>query len=66
MMAEERKGKKPPKKRRKMKKHAYYEVKQDMISRKNVACPKCGAGIFMASHKDRLACGKCGYTEWKK
>lgn len=26
-------------------------------------CVKCGAR--MADHKDRFACGKCGYTEWK-
>ena len=29
-------------------------------------CPKCGPGVFMATHKDRVACGKCGYTEFKK
>lgn len=32
---------------------------------KNKTCPKCGPGVFMASHKDRNACGKCGYTEKK-
>lgn len=32
---------------------------------KNKSCPKCGPGVFMASHKDRVACGKCGYTEKK-
>ncbi len=26
-------------------------------------CSKCGAR--MADHKDRYACGKCGYTELK-
>lgn len=26
-------------------------------------CPKCGAR--MAAHADRLACGKCSYTEFK-
>jgi len=65
-MAKERKGKKPKKKAKKMKKHAYYEIKGTVLSRKNVACPKCGAGVFMATHKDRQTCGKCGYTEWKK
>lgn len=29
-------------------------------------CPKCGPGVFMAEHKDRFTCGKCGYTEFKK
>ena len=36
------------------------------LKRKNKFCPKCGAGIFMAEHKDRSTCGKCGYTEFKK
>ncbi|MBI5884923.1 30S ribosomal protein S27ae [archaeon] len=66
MAERERKGKRPPKKRRKMKKSAYYEAKGDSIARKRVACPKCGAGIFMAEHKNRQACGKCGFTQWKK
>ena len=26
-------------------------------------CPKCGAR--MADHADRLACGRCAYTEFK-
>lgn len=29
-------------------------------------CPKCGPGIILASHKDRVACGTCGYTEFAK
>jgi small subunit ribosomal protein S27Ae len=29
-------------------------------------CPKCGAGFLMAEHGNRRACGKCGYTEFKK
>jgi len=28
-------------------------------------CPKCGAGIHLAEHKDRRSCGKCGYFEKK-
>jgi len=31
---------------------------------KSKFCPKCGAGHHMASHKDRITCGKCGYTEF--
>jgi len=31
---------------------------------KNPECPKCGKGIFMAIHKDRKVCGKCGYSEF--
>lgn len=29
-----------------------------------VSCPKCGQGTFMAKHKNRNTCGKCGYTEF--
>jgi len=26
-------------------------------------CPKCGPGTNLGAHSNRLACGKCGYTE---
>ena len=44
----------------------YYTVKDGKVSRKNSWCPKCGPGIFLATHGDRTSCGKCGYTEFKK
>jgi small subunit ribosomal protein S27Ae len=40
-----------------------YEKKGDKAERKNKFCPKCGDGVFMAKHKDRLSCGKCHYME---
>jgi len=40
-----------------------YDVSGDQVKRKNKTCPKCGAGVFMAKHKDRWTCGKCGYME---
>jgi ubiquitin-small subunit ribosomal protein S27Ae len=43
--------------------HTLYEVKGDKLERKNRFCPKCGPGIFLAMHKDRKTCGKCGYSE---
>lgn len=43
-----------------------YEVKGDTLTRKNKECPKCGTGVFLASHKGRLSCGKCGYMELQK
>lgn len=58
------KGKKAPRKRRKVQKGKLIEAKGETISRKKT-CPKCGAGVFMAEHKNRFACGKCGFTEWK-
>ncbi|NTV23403.1 MAG: 30S ribosomal protein S27ae [Nanoarchaeota archaeon] len=38
----------------------------DGAKSKNKTCPKCGAGVFMAEHKNRSSCGKCGYSEFKK
>ena len=43
-----------------------YEVSGDKLTRKRPVCPKCGPGVFMATHKDRVSCGKCGYTEFNK
>jgi len=45
--------------------YKYYEVKDGKIVRKRRFCPKCGPGVFLAEHKDRWTCGKCGYTEFK-
>ena len=33
------------------------------LKRKNRSCPKCGTGTRLAEHKNRRACGKCGYFE---
>ena len=42
-----------------------YEVKGDALQRTHRSCPKCGPGTFLAEHKDRRACGRCGYSESK-
>ena len=42
-----------------------YEVKGDVLSRTHKSCPKCGAGTYLAEHKDRRSCGRCGYSESK-
>jgi ubiquitin-small subunit ribosomal protein S27Ae len=34
--------------------------------RKNKSCPKCGPGVSLAEHANRISCGKCGYTEMKQ
>ncbi len=44
----------------------YYEVKGDKLMRKRQSCPRCGEGVFLAEHANRLSCGKCGYTVWKE
>ena len=71
-MAAKKKGGKPAPKqiKEKTKKEAQkistiYEVTGDSAKRKNKSCPKCGPGTFMANHKDRSSCGKCGYMEKK-
>lgn len=51
---------------RKAKKDAYAIGKEGKLERKKKHCPKCGPGVFLAEHEDRLACGKCGYTEFRK
>ena len=43
-----------------------YKVDGDKVVRTKPVCPKCGPGVFMATHKDRVACGFCGYTEFTK
>ena len=49
-----------------MAKKDFYEIKDDKLVRTRAYCPKCGDGVFLAEHKDRMACGNCGYTEFKK
>jgi small subunit ribosomal protein S27Ae len=63
-MADKKKAAAPEKKPA-TKKGACYEVSGESLKRKNKSCPKCGPGIFMAAHKDRYTCGKCGYMEKK-
>jgi small subunit ribosomal protein S27Ae len=52
------------KKKKTSQKYKMYTVSGSTLTRKNKQCPKCGAGVFMAAHKDRQTCGKCGYTEF--
>ena len=48
-----------------MKKIEFFKVEGDKITRQRKYCPKCGPAIFLAEHKNRFSCGKCGYTEFK-
>jgi small subunit ribosomal protein S27Ae len=48
-----------------MEKREVFKVEGDKIVRQRKSCPKCGDGVFLADHKDRLSCGKCGYTDFK-
>jgi small subunit ribosomal protein S27Ae len=58
-------AKKPkPKNKRPSKVWKKYQVKEGKIQRAKT-CIKCGSGYFLADHKDRYVCGKCGYSEKK-
>ena len=57
-MAKKKKNKKKPTQGWKK-----YKIEGDKVTTKNVSCPKCGEGTYMAAHKDRRVCGKCGYAE---
>ncbi len=46
-------------------KYKKYSVENNKVTRKQ-SCPKCGPGIFLAEHKDRKTCGKCGFTTFNK
>lgn len=57
---------KPSRERDKSKRYELYKVENGEVERLRKTCPRCGPGIFLANHDERLACGKCGYTEFKK
>jgi len=48
-----------------MKKIEFFKVEGNRVNRIRKHCPKCGPGVFLAEHKNRFSCGKCGYTEFK-
>ena len=48
-----------------MKKIEIFKVENNQIKRQRRHCPKCGDGVFLAEHKNRVSCGRCGYTEFK-
>ena len=56
--------KKQKKKKRSSQVWKFYEAKGELKSLSK-SCPKCGAGVYLAEHKDRSTCGKCGYMEKK-
>jgi len=58
--------KKDTAKKKSVSKKDAYDVSGEKVVRKKPVCPKCGPGVFMATHGDRVACGNCGYTEFNK
>jgi len=49
-----------------MPKWKYFEIKEGKLARTHRSCPKCGSGIFLAKHANRVSCGKCGYAELER
>ena len=47
-------------------KRKFYKIDGSRITRERQSCPKCGPGVFLARHRDRASCGRCGYTEFAK
>ncbi|MBM3898139.1 MAG: 30S ribosomal protein S27ae [Thaumarchaeota archaeon] len=46
--------------------YKFYKVQGDSLKRLKQECPRCGKGRFLAEHKNRLSCGNCSYTSFKK
>jgi len=42
-----------------------YERYDEEGNHEGEFCTRCGEGVFMAGHGDRMACGRCGYTEFE-
>lgn len=61
--SKDRKGKKEHKNKPTSVKYKYFSAEG---KKNHKSCPRCGAGVFLAMHKDRVHCGKCGYTEFSK
>jgi len=59
----ERKGKKPHSKSKHKNVQIWKKYKNGKVQGK--WCPRCGTGVLLAQHKDRVTCGKCGYSEIK-
>jgi len=56
---------KPKKKKANPQIWKFYKVEDSSVKRMRKECPRCGAGVFLAEHKDRSSCGRCGYTTFK-
>lgn len=61
-----RAGKKKKHKKKPYTVSKFYRIEDGKLNRSRKFCPVCGPGTFLADHGDRLSCGRCGYTEWKK
>jgi len=61
-----KKGKKKRQPKQPSERWKKYKITGDKIERLARFCPRCGPGIFLVDAKDRVYCGRCHYTEFKK
>jgi len=61
--ARERKGKKPRSKSKHRNVQIWKKYKGGKVQGK--WCPRCGNGVILAEHGNRITCGRCHYTETK-
>ena len=59
-----KRGKKEHKAHVPSKKYNKYTIEGSKVVRAKT-CPKCGPGVFLGVHKDRILCGTCNYMEKK-
>ena len=45
--------------------HKFYQTKDGLVRTKK-SCPRCGPGTWLGEHKNRVVCGRCGYSEVEK
>ena len=44
----------------------YYKIDGESVVLLKKECPRCGKGVFLADHKERQSCGKCGFTQFNR
>jgi len=59
-----RKGKKNIKNKKPSKRWEKYKLEGNKVEKTAKFCPRCGGGVFLSKHKNRLFCGKCHYVEY--
>ncbi|MBN2203129.1 MAG: 30S ribosomal protein S27ae [Candidatus Aenigmarchaeota archaeon] len=59
--SKERKGKRAPSKSKHKKVQVWTKYKDGKVQGK--FCPRCGPGVILAKHKNRVTCGRCSYSE---
>ncbi|RLI96413.1 MAG: 30S ribosomal protein S27ae [Candidatus Aenigmatarchaeota archaeon] len=46
--------------------YKFYKTEGGKATVSKKPCPRCGPGTWLADHKGRAYCGRCGYTIFSK